>query len=319
MVLKELVRPPFANYDVVVYFGCGLFFVPFLNRYIVEPFQLGWPTFRILGTQSVTTEIISALSLLMFVYIIGHMLAYLSSQIIEKAIDTFLGKVSTAIVFLTIGRAGTRNAKIRKHIVHRFRSISKNRAIPASVFRGLFHLPAIPSYLVTAFFGIFGYFNSRLSIHVVVALSRKIKKLGIPRLRVSPNVPWYKPVEYYVINRIPEAVPRMYNYLVIGGLFRSLSFVFLISMWLLLAHVALWWLGTDWRIKPLGGMPESKSVLLEFAVLQALFVFSLFSYIKFQRRYAEEAVFAFLFEKGEPSQSIRLEASLADNPTDKLV
>ena len=51
-------------------------------------------------------QIISALSLLMFVYIIGHMLAYLASQIVEKSIDRFLGKVSTAIIFLTIGRSG---------------------------------------------------------------------------------------------------------------------------------------------------------------------------------------------------------------------
>ncbi|MBA3670371.1 MAG: hypothetical protein H0W71_09995 [Sphingomonas sp.] len=298
MELKDVIKSPFSNYDLVVYFGCGLFVVPFVNRYVVEPLNLTWPTFKILGAVPFTAEVISALSLLMFVYIIGHILAYVSSQLIEKTIDRFLGKVSTAIIFLTIGRAGLRNGRVRKHIYHQFLKIREDRAIIASLFRGIFHAPALISYSVIGFLGIFGYYNSRLSIHTVAALARGISKLGIPRLRLSPNMPWFKPVEYYVINRVPEAVPRMYNYLVIGGLFRSLSAIFLFSMWLVLAHLACWWFTGVWRLEPLGGMTPGVAAIWEFVSLQLLFIFSLFSYIKFQRRYAEEAIFAFIFEPG---------------------
>jgi hypothetical protein len=303
---REIVRPPFSNYDVVVYFGCGLFAVPFANRYVVAPAGLSWPTFQILGAAPVITQIISGLSLLMFVYIMGHMIAYLASQVIEKTIDRFLGKVSTAVIFLTIGRSGMRNSRIRKHIAHRFLQIREDRAVLASLFRGLFHLPAVISYVVIGFFGIFGYFNSRLSIHMVAALARKVRRLGIPQLRVSPSTPWFKPVEYYVINHMPGAVTRMYNYLVIGGLFRSLSFIFLASMWCLIAHALIWYFTGVWHLSTVVGMTAKGSAICEFIALQLFFIFSLFSYIKFQRRYAEEAIFAFIFEPAPEEISVAL-------------
>ena len=302
--LKDLVRPPFANYDVVVYFGCGLFVVPFVNRYLVVPLGLHWPTFRILGADVVTGEIISGLSLLVFVYVIGHVIAYLASQIIEKTIDRFLGKVSTAVTFLTVGRPGIRNSKIRSHIWHRIQTIRNDRAIVASFSRAIFHIPAIFAYILIGAFGIFGYFNSRMSLHTVAALKDRIRELGIPQLTLSPNKPWFKPVEYFVINRVPSAIPRMYNYLVIGGLFRSLSFIFLMSMWAVAIHAIFAHFKGQWRIPPLSGMAGGSAYFWEFFSLQALYVFSLFSYIKFQRRYAEEALFAFLFspQEGQPAE-----------------
>jgi hypothetical protein len=304
--LKDFAKPPFSNYDLVVYFGCGLFVVPFVNRYVVEPFGLKWPTFKVLGAEELTSEVISALSLLVFVYIMGHMIAYLASQVIEKTIDRFLGKVSTAVTFLTVGRPGIRNSNIRGHIRRRVGAIAKDHAIVASAFRAALHIPALPVYVIIGIFGIFGYFNSRLSKHTVGALSEKIHKLDIPQIRLSPNVPWFKPMEYYVINRIPEAIPRMYNYLVIGGLFRSLSFIFLFAMWMILLHAICACETGNWQLKPLAGKTGDLMYLLEFLALQTLFVFSLFSYIKFQRRYAEEAIFAFLFERGEPCQTLKL-------------
>lgn len=266
-----------------------------MNRYVVEPAELKWPSFKILGTDDLTQSIIGGLSLLVFVYVIGHMLAYVSSQLIEKTIDRFFGKVSTAIVFLTVGRPGSRNSKIRRHVRRQMARIIEDRAVLASLFRGIFHLPALPLYAAIGIFGVFGYFNSRMSKHTVALLKQRVAALDVPQLRLSPNIPWYKPVEYYVINRVPTAVPRMYNYLVIGGLFRSLTLIFLASMWAVFVHVCLWKYGGEWKLAAFSGLVTSPSGILEYGFLLVFYAFSLFSYIKFQRRYAEETIFAFLF------------------------
>ena len=96
--LKNLGRPPFANYDLVVYFGGGLFALPFIYRYLLHPFGVPLPSFVLTESNRVTLEIIRGLALLMAVYVIGHLIAYLSSQLVEKTVDRFLGKMSAAII-----------------------------------------------------------------------------------------------------------------------------------------------------------------------------------------------------------------------------
>lgn len=300
MGLKDLARPPFANYDVVVYFGCGLFVIPFLNRYLLGPFELNWPTFQVALEPTIAAQIVSGLSLIFAIYIIGHIIAYVASQLIEKTIDRFLGKVSTAIILLSVDQPGLRNSRIRRHILRKVREIRSERAILASAFRAAFHIPAIPIYAFVGLFGVFGYYNTRITKHTLVALRSRVRQLGVPHLDIGPRMPWFKPVEYYVINRIPDAVPRMYNYLVIGGLFRSLSLIFLFSMWAVIGHYLVFRSSDSWAITPLGGKQTVVVFAVEYILLSLLYTFSLFSYVKFQRRYAEEAIFALIFSEPPP-------------------
>src|SRR5688500_407273 len=93
-VMRAFTRPPFANYDIVVYFGCGLFVLPFARHYVLEPFGLRFPKFDIQLDVPFAGEFVSALTLLFTVYIGGHIIAYVSSQLIERSSDTFLGKTS---------------------------------------------------------------------------------------------------------------------------------------------------------------------------------------------------------------------------------
>jgi len=99
-VLKDLVKPPFANYDIVVYFGCGIFFLPFLFHYI------GADKLKILSYQfgikpDFASIVVSSLSILFGVYILGHMIAYAGSQFVQRLMDSLFGKTS-AVVFLGI-------------------------------------------------------------------------------------------------------------------------------------------------------------------------------------------------------------------------
>lgn len=120
--------------------------------------------------------------------------------------------------------------------------------------------------------------------------------LVIPSGEIRVDTKWYKSLEYYVLNQIPDAVPRMYNYLVIAGLFRSLSFIFLWSSWFVIGYLLTFsWFGT-WPLGLTDRGTGSGAGIIELLSLTTLSVFCLVSYLKFQRRYAEEAIMALAFK-----------------------
>ena len=188
-----------------------------------------------------------------------------------------------------------RNEAVRSVIYDRITKIRTENALLSSSVRILFHFPIWPTYIFTYLFGIFGYYNSRLSSAVLDAARAKIKTIGVGDLPISIRSKWYKPLEYYVINRSPLATSRMYNYLVISGLFRSMSIIFLLSLWAQIYYWVHYLADGDWFIEPFLGSDSSQARRLEYGAMTLAYVFSLFSYIKFKRRYAEEAIFAFVF------------------------
>lgn len=297
--IKDLIRPPFANYDVVVYFGGGLFFVPFLIRYLAEPMGAKLPTFAFHVGTSITSEAVSLLSLLFCIYILGHLLAYLGSQIVEKTIDRYLGKVSTAIIFSSLSSANTRNEAIRSLVFDRIKKIKSDNALFSTIVRTIIHLPVIPHYIFAFITGIFGYYETRITSNVFSMVRIKYTEEIVIGEQLTTKTKWFKPLEYFVINRYPSAVPRMYNYLVISGLFRTLCLVFLFSSWMMLYYMIHFYFHGDWLVEPFFGWETRGSGLAEFIFISSLCVFCLFSYIKFQRRYAEETIMAAAFMKSD--------------------
>jgi len=57
---------------------------------------------------------------------------------------------------------------------------------------------------------------------VIRLAKKKFQNIGLDGTRIDIDGKWYKSLEYYVINKMPSAGTRMYNYLVISGLFRTL-------------------------------------------------------------------------------------------------
>lgn len=299
LIPEAIRKPPFANYDIVVYFGAGLFFVPFANRYVVQPLGISWPAFNVEVGSEIAKEAVSILSLLFFIYITGHLLAYISSQIIEKMVDRILGKVSTAILLSSASPQRLRDKAIRTLIINRVSKIKRQRRIIDTIVRGLFHIPMIVPYAIVFALGLFGYFETRVPYSIVQAARRKIGILGLPGLHIGLKSKWYKPLEYFVINRLPYAVPRMYNYLIISGLFRSLSLIFLFGSWMVIIDYIHFRYDGHWNLSPMLGEKYGHEGLLEYGLMAMLYLFSLFSYVKFQRRYAEEAIFAFSFGEAD--------------------
>ena len=164
--------------------------------------------------------------------------------------------------------------------------------------RGLFHLPNYPIYLILYATGIFGYFDTRITRQSLM-LAEIAYKENVCDEEFTTDTKWYKPLEYFVINRIPSAVPRMYNYLVIAGLFRSLSFLFLISSWWTIFYCVNHSIFGTWPLN-LGGIETGfGSGFIEYCFLTTASVFCIMAYIKFQRRYAEEAILAMAYWRGD--------------------
>lgn len=293
--LKNIGRPPFANYDLVVYFGGGLFALPFLYRYFLHPFGVPLPSFVLTESPQITLEIIRGLALLMAVYVTGHLIAYLSSQLVEKTVDRFIGKISTAIIVSLESSKAKRDTELREMFKKQAERIKIENAIFPSVIRGLFHLPNALHYLLVYKTGIFGYLDTRIPPDAFDRAKLRYTNLVVPGSHIRRDTKWYKSLEYYVINNVPDAVPRMYNYLVMAGLFRSLSFLFLWSSWLTIIFLITNVFFGTW---PLGltemGVGRGAG-LIEWFSLSTLSVFSLVAYLKFQRRYTEEAILALAF------------------------
>lgn len=233
------------------------------------------------------------------VYIIGHILAYISSQVIEKLSDRVLGKVSTSILVTTSIEPSDRNDKLRKIIKDRINNIKKDKAIIPTIVRASFHIPYIPAYLVIYWFGFFGYYNTRITTSVIEASKEKFKKIGLKNIEISATSQWYKPIEYCVINQCPIATARMYNYLIISGLFRTLSLIFMFASLMQVYYLIHMWIDCDTLLSPILNKSSSTSLYIEALITQIIYLFCLFSYIKFQRRYIEETLFAFVFSVTE--------------------
>lgn len=294
-VLKDLIKPPFANYDVVVYFGCGIFFLPFLFHYVGED-HLRILSFNYAIEPHFAAVLVSSLSILFGVYVLGHMIAYAGSQFVEKLMDSLFGKTSTVVLLGSKDSGGT-NPMFR-HQVRTWLRRSWKRSARFLVVRAFLHLPVLIPYIALYSFGAFGFYRTRVSQGVMDRVASEFAQRKLPGGPVSADEPWYKAVEAYVMNNHAVATARMYNYLVIFGIFRSLSIIFLFSLWFEFAyaldklfnkadHTGLFSLGY-------GGF---RGLLLSYAILVTLYIFSLFSYLKFQRRYVEEAIFSFVMSK----------------------
>lgn len=291
--IKYLVKPPFANYDVVVYFGGGLFALPLINHYFIEPSRYRFPRFSFDIGVSFANEAVSLLSLLFSVYILGHIIAFCGSLIVEKTIDVFNGKVSSAILISAYSKDDTREKVVSAWILGRWRDAFKKGQRFQNAVRFAAHVPMLPLYLIIDLTGGADYYRSRVPKHIIFLARRKLKAAGHGPM--SLDHPWYKTLEHVVINNNPSATSRMYNYLVISGLFRSLSFMFLACVWAEYYYLIHEWADGHVFVKPLlSDTPSIHASVFGLAILYVIFGFCWSSYMKFQRRYAEEAIFAYV-------------------------
>lgn len=295
--IKDLIRPPFANYDVVVYFGCGLFALPFVFHYIATPAEAGFLALEVRTGVAFADSAIKTLFALFAVYILGHLIAFLGSLFVEKTVDLLLGKISDASILGHRRRDQDSYAEIKDWVKRRWFQAWRKGSRSRSLIRLMFFVPVIPSFALAYAIKWFGYFTSRVPDSVYDKVKRRLDSLGLPGPALTRE--WYKATEHYVISNDPVALPRMYNYLVIGGLFRSLTFLFACCAWMEFAR----FVGAIYQDTFKYDAINDWQPLAKLVMYNLLFAFSFTSYIKFSRRYAEEMLFSFAL-RAEASRSI---------------
>lgn len=294
--IKDIVKPPFQNYDIVVYFGCGLFSLPFLHHYVIKPFGARFPHFSFGIGSPFADEAVSTLSLLFSVYLLGHLIAYAGSVVVEKTIDRALGKMSSSVIISLVTSKRRLPISIRSWIGRRiYLAFSKGKRFTSSI-RAILLLPVSAGVIASYLINNFGYFKTRIPKSIFDKIRDKCISEGYGR--VSLHTQWYKALEHDVINNCPSATARMYNYLVISGIFRSLSIIFLCSAWAELYYLLHYYIDGDRLVDAvMSDSPSKWSGLINLAGFNFLFAFTITAYVKFSRRYIEEAMFAFVLTK----------------------
>ncbi|WP_208631338.1 hypothetical protein [Sphingomonas aurantiaca] len=234
--------------------------------------------------------------MLFSVYILGHIIAYLGSQLIEKVMDSLFGKASLVILRGT----ETNRDDFKKMMQQQIRlGISKHieeASWFSSIVRFVCHLPILPAYIAIYLLKVFGFYRTRISQDVITAANGKVANAHIPEIKQGKE--WFKSLEAVVMNTNPSATARMYNYLVISGLFRSVSIILLASAWFELIYTIMKYKGYN---APEGLLMFGNNGIyaqsISYIAVCVVYLFSLFSYLKFQRRYVEDAIFAFVYAK----------------------
>lgn len=294
-------KAPFANYDLVVYFGGGLFATLIFWKYIAQPLHIFDFSTIAAPVHWWVQDVIYLLILGVCAYVLGHLVSYQSSYFIEGFIERTIGKFSK-IVELTTVHPSYRSRTLKSSIIDNTKSnlfisvklpvlrrkITLPRVLPTFV-----HLPVLPWYGIVLLFNLFEFADTRLPARMLEHLRKKAARC-FPEMGTEEGRQWFRWVEYYSAYNRPVSAMSMYNYLVIFGFMRSLAYLFLIAIWLEFGHLAArLYLGHSLISHGHGG---HVGWFLYFFVLYTAYISTVTSYCKFFRRYVEEAVMGFVLE-----------------------
>lgn len=277
---------PFASYDLVVYFGMGVCSLVFANRYILSTFNNKFPPIFNGFSDPLLNTTISVVALAFGAYIIGHGIAILGSILIEQFVYRSMGFPSSVMV----------DAAIQKPIKgNRFKSYLKTRIKYsyhedlhwADFGRLVVHLPVLPLYFLMYVTGFHGFYESKLNRALIIRVQQRLEHHFDFSEDVIRGSRWFKIVEYSCANDHSTAMSKMYNYLMIYGLFRSAALLILAAIWFEL----YFWVtqGGLGFLDQAGHGHTTFRILLLYGAFGVTFI----GFCKFSRRYTEEAVQAF--------------------------
>lgn len=274
-------RLPFSKYDIVVYLGVGIFALRFVDRYTLKTWKFpafGPELFTANSAEATYLQpVLTVLSFIFAVYILGHGVSYASKLLIQPLSHWVFGSPYELISCqktrgLTAKDGYGANTTKRQQILT---CILKTACFTAS-------LPVILLlYVLVQPFKSADLIKSRIPEKTVDWIVPKLEALFSIEGMKSCDIPkWGVAIEYHCYQNLPSAANQMYNYLLISGLLRSVSFMFLMSIWCEIAGKLIPRYALSTNLRNWGAL---------LAVYVAFFV-SFFAYAKFYRRHAEEAV-----------------------------
>lgn len=147
--------------------------------------------------------------------------------------------------------------------------------------------PALPLYLFMVKFRVYGFYTPKLPYELSKPLEKKMEERNIP-VSLNSNNRWAKLVEHYVANNFSSSYTRMYNYLIIYGALRILAFINLAILW----HITLVNIYHQYNY----GLSFQFSYFFQYCLSATIYVASVMAFAKFNRRYFEECILAFLLK-----------------------
>lgn len=297
-----LSKAPFANYDLVVYLGGGLFALLIVWRYIGRPFDVfRFSSILRPATENWTQDLLYLVLIAVVAYIIGHLISYQSSFFIERFVEKSVGRFSE-LLEITTAAPEIKTKKLRDKIRENVSSgLLKKLNIPRTRVLiklpnliACLHLPILPWYLVVYQFGLFDFADTRLPARLLEGAKSQMTS-RFSEFNFEKGRQWFRWIEYYTNYNRPVAAASMYNYLIISGLMRSLSYTILISIWFELIYLFCFLVyGKSFISHGSNGFLGWAFYLVAAYVA---YITTLTSYCKFFRRYVEEAIMGFVLEE----------------------
>ncbi len=305
-----------------------------MYHYVINFFRFTLPTIAMPVSKSEIWLVLNGVILVSIAYFMGHIISYISSMTIERYVHRSFGYPST--VFLrTCGHTDILPAdetkelkKVHENDVFSNKFLSNGSKISGIILL-LVMLPLWPGMELIKRYGKFSFYRSNIDAGLLPLIKIKFQSLGTG-IAISHNTKWPKIIEHFVANNCPLGYARLYNYLVIYGALRSMALIMLIFTWMFILDKAR---TLYYRVAlSVDGVPQisiagknfktaienNESLtrapfdsillaLLHFVIIIIISSFVLMAFCKFNRRFFEESIFAFLFDERDVSRRIQVE------------
>lgn len=276
---------PFATYDLAVYLPGGAVLLVIAN--FALDWITGWSAISAIHSldQGAFGVVVQALFWLSVSYLAGHLGAFISTYVIERFVHNALGYPSDLWLKHESGSAEGKTAgeivcSSIRGTIRGYPSNVSSRVVAA------FQAPLAPLHLVFAWIIPAGFYATKLPSGLMPDVRRKYLEIqtAVP---LEQGTRWEKIVEHYVSNNCPLAYARMYNYLVIYGALRLMSFILILSAWIVIGESLL-------QITR-GPVEFSLWKITSIMALSVSAFLSMMAFAKFNRIYFEETILALLF------------------------
>lgn len=265
-------KNPFSLYDFLGYVFPGAIAI-----YILY-FLISYGEDKSKGVESLQLSLEDSILWIICAYVVGHLIAYLSSLFVEiYAINLFnypssyLLKKSKRWNYWSIDDKET--SKYQKSVIIIWR-----------IFVGLFLLPVTIGYLITGkMLGAKTFFVKRLDDSMIIAINdSRIKLEKFLEVKLNSEGDWHRIVYHYEYEKNSAHAIKMDNYVALYGFLRALTFIFnCLFMWLL-CIVAIPTInfknGVDWNL-----------IWIIVSLGLVTYVFFM-AFIKFYRRFTLESL-----------------------------
>lgn len=285
-----MMKNPFSVFDFFGYVFPGAFallaifyFVKMSPLNFVDPMPLGDVVTTVKGWLQVSEPIVSCSVFLILSYIVGHLIAYISSITIERFVIWWYGFPSEFLMkdeggvwhFFQDGEALWRN-KNAHYKMEIFRTYTLR------VIVSLLLLPIFVPTLLVKMFGCDSFLIKGLDVYLrdIILSKRKImcERLQLPSPAHYDKVDYHRVIYHYVYENSDSHRQKMDNYVALYDFLRSMTLIFVCIFMFVCGNVFF----TDTKV----GIYYGWSVI---GLLMVTYLFYM-SFFKFYRRFTLEAL-----------------------------